>query len=153
MRKSIPQIRLRSEINMAPLVDIVLVLLIVFIVLVPGLVRASKVAMPSKAGGAVDQTPLVVTLGIDGSWCLQEAPTTPERLTETLSRVVQNQPMGFRKVFLKVHPELPHHRVVAALDAIHLASERAKRDTRAKPEWLHQDGGDIRVITGLLKAS
>ena len=57
------------------------------------------------------------------------------------------------KVFLKVHPALPHQRVVAALDAIRRAEARARRDTLAKPEWLRQDGGGIRVVTGLLKES
>lgn len=144
--------RIQPAINMAPLVDIVLVLLIVFIVMVPGLVRAARVAIPSKEGG-VQQDPLVVTLEAGGIWRLQAAETSPLELVEALGRTVQLQPMGQRKVFLKVHPSLPHHRVVAALDAIRQAGDRAKRDTRAKPEWLRQDGGDIRVVTGLLKES
>lgn len=152
MRKQMTFSQHRSEINMAPLVDIVLVLLIVFIVLVPGMVHAAKVAMPSKETGA-QQDPLVVTLEADGGWRLQASSTTPGELVEALGRAVQLQPMFNRKVFLKVHPSLPHHRVVAALDAIRQASERAKRDTRAKPEWLRQDGGNIRVVTGLLRES
>lgn len=144
--------RIQPTINVAPLVDIVLVLLIVFIVLVPGMVRATKVAMPSKDPG-VPSVPLVVTLEADGGWRLQAASTTPRELVEALAGAVQLQPMFNRKVFLKVHPTLPHHRVVAALDAIRQAGERAKRDTRARPEWLKQDGGDIRVVTGLLKES
>lgn len=140
----------RSDINMAPLVDIVLVLLIVFIVLVPGMVRVAPVAVPRQDGKGTE-VPLVVTLGADGRWRLQAAETTPEQLAEVLAEAVQRQPMGFRKVFLRVHPELPHQRVVAALDAIRVASERAKRATMAKPEWLDQDGGDIRVVTGLVK--
>ncbi len=144
--------RINPAINMAPLVDIVLVLLIVFIVLVPGMVRAAKVALPSDQPG-VPSAPLVVTLEAGGTWRLQAAETTPEALVEALGRAVQLQPMGHRKVFLKVHPALPHQRVVAALDAIRRAGERARRDTLAKPEWLRQDGGEIRVVTGLLKAS
>lgn len=150
-------LRIRSSsihpaINVAPLVDIVLVLLIVFIVLVPGMVRAAKVAVPSAESGA-PTTPLVVTLEASGAWRLQAEEVTPEALVEALGRAVQLQPMEHRRVFLKVHPALPHQRVVAALDAIRRAGERAKRDTLARPEWLHQDGGDIRVVTGLLKES
>jgi biopolymer transport protein ExbD len=152
MKRPMSHPRLRSDINMAPLVDIVLVLLIVFIVLVPGMVRATQVALPIK-GGETEAPPLVVTLDAEGSWCLQSAETTPAQLTGSLCQAVQRQPMGFRKVFLKVHPALPHHRVVAALDAIREAGERAKRETRAKPEWLNQDGGDIRVVTGLMTGS
>ena len=135
---------------MAPLVDIVLVLLIVFIVLVPGLVRAAKVALPSREPG-VPSEPLVVTLEAGGVWRLQATETTPTALVDALAGAVQLQPMFNRKVFLKVHPSLPHRRVVAALDAIRQAGERAKRETLAKSEWLKQHGGDIRVVTGLLK--
>lgn len=144
--------RIQPAINMAPLVDIVLVLLIVFIVLVPGMVRAAKVALPPAAGGAPAE-PLLVTLEAGGAWRLQAAEISPEALVEALARAVQLQPMDHRKVFLKVHPSLPHQRVVAALDAIRRAGERARRDTLARPEWLRQDGGDIRVVTGLLKES
>lgn len=144
--------RINPAINMAPLVDIVLVLLIVFIVLVPGMVRAAKVAVPSADSGT-PTTPLVVTLEASGAWRLQAEEMAPEALVEALGRAVQLQPMEHRRVFLKVHPALPHQRVVAALDAIRRAGERAKRDTLARPEWLRQDGGDIRVVTGLLKES
>lgn len=144
--------RINPAINMAPLVDIVLVLLIVFIVLVPGMVRAAKVAVPSADSGT-PTTPLVVTLEAGGAWRLQAEEMAPEALVEALGRAVQLQPMEHRRVFLKVHPALPHQRVVAALDAIRRAGERAKRDTLARPEWLRQDGGDIRVVTGLLKES
>ncbi len=144
--------RINPAINMAPLVDIVLVLLIVFIVLVPGMVRAAKVAVPSADSGT-PTTPLVVTLEAGGAWRLQAEEMAPEALVEALGRAVQLQPMEHRRVFLKVHPALPHQRVVAALDAIRRAGERAKRDPLARPEWLRQDGGDIRVVTGLLKES
>jgi biopolymer transport protein ExbD len=140
----------QPRINVTPLVDIVLVLLIIFIVLVPGMVRAAKIALPSKDPG-VPSEPLVVTLEASGAWRLQATETTPAALVEALAGAVQLQPMFNRKVFLKVHPSLPHHRVVAALDAIRQAGERAKRETLAKPVWLKQHGGDIRVVTGLLK--
>ena len=141
----------RSAINVAPLVDIVLVLLVIFLVLVPAGLRAAKVAVP-QPGAAEGGTPLVVTLAADGSWRLQAEILDPERLAGQLAGAVQLQPMGLRKVFLKVHPDLPHLRVVQALDAIRSAGEQAKWATRAKPEWLGQDGGDIRVVTGLLPA-
>ena len=141
----------RSEprINVAPLVDIVLVLLIVFIALVPGLVRVAPVALPVRGGG-VDGTPLVLILDRDGSWRLQQEPTRPGDLERALAGAVQRQPFGFRKVYLKVHPELPHQQVVAALDAIRRADALARQETRRNPRWSPADGGRIRVVTGLL---
>ena len=41
-----PRGKAKSDINVTPLIDIVLVLLIVFIVLVPGLTKALPVAVP-----------------------------------------------------------------------------------------------------------
>ena len=52
-----------------------------------------------------------------------------------LCPVLQLQPAGMRKVFLKVDEETPYQVAVHVLDQVRLASERAKKETAAKPEW------------------
>jgi len=37
------------------------------------------------------------------------------------------------------------------MDQIRLASERARRETAARPEWAGRDGGDIKVALTLKK--
>ncbi len=58
----------RSDINVTPLIDIVLVLLIIFIVMVPGLSKAAKVVVPQVVKTDVPpppnpkDPPLVITI-------------------------------------------------------------------------------------------
>ena len=146
----------KSEINVTPLIDIVLVLLIVFIVLLPGLTKALPVAVPqvvNTAAPVVDprNPPLVVTLDETGALWLQRDRIPLERLADSLVPVVQLQPAGLRRVFLKVDGEQPWQRVVDVLDVIRLASDRARRETAARPGWGGLDGGDIKVAISLKK--
>jgi biopolymer transport protein ExbD len=146
-----PRGRAKADINMTPLIDIVLVLLIVFIVLLPGLTKALPVAVPrvvrSSAPPPPDprNPPLVVTLDGQGGLFLQSGRIELDRLAPALVPVVQLQPAGLRRVFLKVDGELPWQKVVAVLDQIRLASDQARKDTAARPEWAGRDGGDIKV--------
>jgi biopolymer transport protein ExbD len=146
-----PRGKAKSEINMTPLIDIVLVLLIVFIVLLPGLTKALPVAVPqvvkTSAPPPADplNPPLVVTLDSQGGLWLQRDRIELDRLAGALVPVVQLQPAGLRRVYLKIDGGQPWQKVVAVLDAIRLASEQARRETAARPGWGGRDGGDIKV--------
>ena len=143
----------KSEINVTPLIDIVLVLLIVFIVLVPGLTKVLPVVVPRvvrTVPAPEHDTPLVVTLDA-GGLLLQSDRIELSRLAEALVPVVQLQPAGMRRVFLKVDGELPWQRVVDVLDQIRSASDQARSATAARPEWAGRDGGDIKVALTLKK--
>jgi biopolymer transport protein ExbD len=145
----------KSEINVTPLIDIVLVLLIVFIVLVPGLTKALPVAVPrvvqTGAPPPAHNPPLVVTLDADAGLRLQSDRIELSRLADALVPVVQLQPAGMRRVFLKVDGEQRWQKVVDVLDQIRAASDRARSETAAKPEWAGRDGGDIKVAITLEK--
>jgi biopolymer transport protein ExbD len=145
----------KSEINVTPLIDIVLVLLIVFIVLVPGLTKALPVAVPrvvrTSAPAPEHNPPLVVTVDAGGGLLLQSDRIELSRLAQALVPVVQLQPAGMRRVFLKVDGDLPWQRVVDVLDQIRSASDRARRETAERPEWAGRDGGDIKVAITLKK--
>jgi biopolymer transport protein ExbD len=150
-----PKGKVKSEINVTPLIDVVLVLLIVFIVLVPGLTKALPVAVPrvvkTSAPPPPDprNPPLVVTLDGSGGLLLQSDRIELARLAGLLVPVVQLQPAGLRRVFLKIDGDLPWQKVVDVLDQIRLASEQARRETAARPEWAGRDGGDIKVVMAL----
>jgi biopolymer transport protein ExbD len=156
MNSSNPRSGAQATINVTPLIDIVLVLLIVFIVLVPGLSKSLAVAIPQAgppvAPGQVHPETLVVTLDGQGRVFLQREEVGLAGLCERLAPVVMLQPLGLRKVFLKVDGELPHAQAVLALDQIRLASERARRETRLRPGYGAEDGGELRVAVTLLKA-
>jgi len=145
----------KSEINVTPLIDIVLVLLIIFIVLVPGLTKALPVAVPrvvqTSALPTEHNPPLVVTVNAGDELLLQSGRIELSRLADALVPVVQLQPAGMRRVFLKVDGEQVWQSVVDVLDQIRVASDRAKLETAAKAEWGGMDGGDIKVAINLKK--
>jgi len=118
---------IRRDINITPLVDIVLVLLIVFIVLVPVLPRALDTALPGGAGTGVPGPLLRLTLAADGSLDLDGTPVTlaelPGRLHVTTGKVV-----------LRVHPSLPLHRATRVLDALKAARPEARPSVVATPD-------------------
>ncbi|BDU77944.1 ExbD/TolR family protein [Mesoterricola sediminis] len=147
--------RARADINITPLIDIVLVLLIVFIVLVPGLVPALKVAVPQIVDGprGLPAPPIVVSLDGEGRLFLQREAVDAATLRARVAEAVLLQPAGLRKVFLKVDAALPHQRAVDVLGELHAASDLARAATLAKVGPRGEDGGEIRVAVSLLKTS
>jgi len=145
--------RMRSEINVTPLVDIVLVLLIVFIVLVPGLTKVLAVNIPIDRGekGIPPQPPVVVTLDERGRLLLQKEEIPLAVLADRLAPVVQLQPMGLRKIFLKVDQDIVQQRIIQVLDQVQVASERARIETGVRRGNKEDDGGDVKVAVTLLK--
>lgn len=55
-----------SEINMVPLIDVMLVLLIVFMITAPLLTHSVKIDLPKASSQATNQKPETVTLAMDG---------------------------------------------------------------------------------------
>jgi len=91
------------EINVTPLVDVVLVLLIIFMVIVPALQHGEAVDLPGvlqpdKAQkGKLD--PVTVTVGKTGNVYLEKIPTTMANLPNQLADIHARQPD--RRVVLK----------------------------------------------------
>lgn len=146
--------RAKSDINITPLIDIVLVLLIVFIVLVPCLPPTLKAALPQRGNavppGPGQPVPLVLTLDAQGRLFLQQEEISLASLPDKLVPPVLLQPLGLRKVFLKVAGDLTHAHAVRVLDQIRVAEDLAKVRTRTRfgPDV---DGGEIHVGVTLLK--
>lgn len=152
----------KSDINVTPLIDIVLVLLIVFIVMVPGMSKALPVVVPQVVQTTTPPKPdprnPPVVLEIEpkadqASYkiSLQGEELQIDQIVDKLSPVVQLQPAGMRKIFLKVDEDVVYQVAVNVLDQVRRASDRAKRETQAKPEFGGMDGGDIKVTVSLKK--
>ncbi|ETZ04451.1 MULTISPECIES: biopolymer transporter ExbD [Holospora] len=88
LRKYRRHIKSHSEINVTPLVDVMLVLLVIFIVTTPLMHSNVCVNLP-KAGQGVSQStqsaPLTVSINKDGDLLFQEQKMTSDVLLERLS--------------------------------------------------------------------
>lgn len=75
-----------SEINMVPLIDIMLVLLIIFIITVPVMKHAVNIDLPRASAEAEPTKPQIVRLSIqsDGQYLIDQQPVTDEELAARL---------------------------------------------------------------------
>jgi len=100
-----------SEINVTPLVDVMLVLVIILIVTAPLLTHQIKLNLPkAKTEAATVQQPLVISLTKDGVLYLDAAPISAVELRGRLEQTVAsgNQPI----VELRADGDLPYQQVV-----------------------------------------
>ncbi|MFP3924456.1 ExbD/TolR family protein [Pseudomonas sp. W5-36] len=82
-----------SEMNVTPLVDVMLVLLVVFIVTAPLMTNAIKVNLPKTDAVAADKKdPVVVSVDQDGKFYLAKSEVAPESLELSLKDVKAKDP-------------------------------------------------------------
>ena len=83
-----------ADINMIPLIDVMLVLLIIFIVTAPLLTHAIKIDLPHASTQVNREKPETVTLSVDGSGNLfwNDAPLTQEQLSAQLAEAARRTP-------------------------------------------------------------
>ena len=101
-----------SEINMTPLIDVMLVLLVIFIITAPLMVSAVKVELPkAQAARSVDE-PKFVALSIDkaGQVFVDDLPQSLPELALRLAKAAQVSPDT--EVRLRADTAVPYGRVV-----------------------------------------
>ena len=106
-----------SEINVTPLVDVMLVLLVIFILTAPLLASSIKLDLPKTDGAKPGAAPAFVTLAIDntGQVFLNDKPVTPEALRTSLSRTAAQNPDT--EVQLRADETVPYGKVVEVMGA------------------------------------
>ena len=109
-----------ADINVTPLVDVMLVLLIIFMITAPMLHQGIEVALPQADAEAMElniDDPIVLSINRDGIVYIQEEPVHPTQLVERLQPLVEAR--GGETVFLKGDRDLAYGRVVEVLDILH----------------------------------
>jgi biopolymer transport protein TolR len=110
-----------AEINVTPLVDVMLVLLIIFIITAPMLVQGLTVNLPKQQAPALTskgEEPLIVTLTEDQIILFGDEPVHIKLLADRLGAELGGSP---RPVYLKADENLPYGfvvRVLAVLDRV-----------------------------------
>lgn len=107
----------RSEINITPLVDVVLVLLIIFMVMTPVLLKKLDLNVPEKVDTDVQVTAseqLVVSVAADSSVSINKEPVAREALGAKLTELLQSR--RDKVVFFDVDDTANYAEVVAVMD-------------------------------------
>ena len=109
-----------ADINITPLVDVMLVLLIIFMITAPMLHQGIEVALPQADAEPLPMRvddPLVLSVNRDGLVYVQEEPIHPSQLIERLQPLIEAR--GDDTVFLKGDRELAYGVVMEVLDILH----------------------------------
>jgi biopolymer transport protein TolR len=83
-----------SEINVTPMVDVMLVLLVIFMVAAPLLTVGVPVDLPKTNAPAINEQkePLVITINAQGKLFLQNTEVGDDELVPRLQAITQNNP-------------------------------------------------------------
>lgn len=107
---------LKSDINVTPLVDVVLVLLIIFMVVTPLLKQEVPIELPlaDNSREAKDLAQLTLTLAADGTLLLNGENIVGEALVTQLKTIYVGR--ADKTIFLEADRTLPYGRVVDIMD-------------------------------------
>ena len=113
-----------AEINVTPLVDVMLVLLIIFMVTAPLLVAGVPVDLPESRAGALDQQaePVQVVIDAAGRITIDEQPIADAALAAKLAALAaQPQPAEGRRIYLRADRSLDYGRVMRVMGELNRA--------------------------------
>ena len=110
-----------SDINMTPLVDVMLVLVVIFIITAPLLVSAVKVDLPKATGAAALEAPKFISLTLDktGQVFVNEKPLGRDAVGAALREAGERNPDT--EVRLRADTAVPYGSVVELMGQAHLA--------------------------------
>ena len=113
-----------AEINVTPLVDVMLVLLIIFMVTAPLLVAGVPVDLPESRAGALDQQakPVQIALDEDGALFIDDQPVSDAALPQRLSAIAaEPAPPEGRRIYLRADKALDYGRVMRVMGELNRA--------------------------------
>ena len=116
--------QLNSEINVTPMVDIMLVLLIIFMVVTPLLQSGVNVAVPKglnpgEEGDITNERAVVVSIPFAGSYFIGRDPVAKDDLVETIkNRMKLRRPNDPQVVYIRGGIGVPYGDVVDVIESI-----------------------------------
>ena len=127
-----------SEINVTPMVDVMLVLLIIFIITAPLLTHAVKVELPHASTQASPEKPETITLSVNGEGAMywNADLVTEADLGARLATAAQQQPQP--ELHLRVDREARYQRIAEIMAAAHNAGVSKigfVTDPNGAPAW------------------
>jgi biopolymer transport protein TolR len=113
-----------SEINVTPLVDVMLVLLIIFMITAPLLVAGVPVDLPESRAGALDQQakPVQIALDKDGGIFIDDVAVSNAELSRRLAALAaEPAPPEGRRIYLRADRTLDYGRVMRVMGELNRA--------------------------------
>jgi len=110
-----------SQINVTPLVDVMLVLLIIFMITAPILQQGVEVKLPKVKAGALrgEEQQFVVSITRSDGIYLNDTKLDTAELTRKLQAIAAERPD--RQVFIRADEEVPYGEVIRTMAAIKAA--------------------------------
>ncbi len=108
-----------SEINITPMVDVMLVLLIIFMVAAPMLTVGVPVELPKTAAAALpteQEEPLTITITAEGRIAIQTTEVADGEMIPKLTAIAAERTSN--KVFLRADGSVPYARVAQVMGAL-----------------------------------
>ncbi|HWI77675.1 MAG TPA: biopolymer transporter ExbD [Ramlibacter sp.] len=106
-----------SEINVTPLVDVMLVLVVIFIITAPLLASSIRLDLPRTDAAKPNDAPKFVTVVLDkgGQAFLNDKPMTSAELADRLAQAARDNPET--EIQLRADQTVPYGRVVEVMGA------------------------------------
>lgn len=107
-----------AEINITPLVDVVLVLLLIFMISAPVLQSGLEVAIPkTRTVNALSEERLVVTINKDQNVFLQDKPVNVNDLPARLKASARGD-LARRVIYVRADEQVPFGAFASVMDAV-----------------------------------
>ncbi|HUJ96659.1 MAG TPA: protein TolR [Stellaceae bacterium] len=127
-----------SEINVTPMVDVMLVLLVIFMVAAPLLTVGVPVDLPQTKAPAINEQkePLVITVNAEGKLFLQNSEIGDDQLVARLQAITKNNPDA--DIYVRGDRAINYGRVMevmgmvsaAGFNKVSLVTEQARDKTK-----------------------
>ena len=111
-----------AEINVTPLVDVMLVLLIIFMITAPMLTQGLTVELPTAEGRSLElasNQPAKITIAATGAVYVDGSPAGSTNLDVTLGPMLRSRRV--KRALLEADKGVPYGRVIAVLDVMNRA--------------------------------
>lgn len=113
-----------ADINVTPLVDVMLVLLIIFMIATPMLHQGVEVTLPEMESPATlavrDEDPMILTVAQNDLVYIKDEPVATPMLVDRLLPLLELR--DYEAVFVKGDAEVPYGRIIDVLDVLETAN-------------------------------